>query len=118
MTFPDEHEAEMDRAEIEAQRREMEAEQEAEAAAEDAGADTVAGCVDCILFLANGDEPEDREGLAEDIAEMWPDYHLVPAGGEDSEPWFSWSPCEVCGSRLGGNREAVAFWKCEAMAPA
>jgi len=25
--------------------------------------------------------------------------------GSDSEPYFSWHPCECCGSLLGGNRE-------------
>lgn len=31
-----------------------------------------------------------------------------PCPGEEysEEPWFSWSPCEVCGSSLGGNRES------------
>ena len=26
-------------------------------------------------------------------------------GGEESDPWFSWSPCECCKSPLGGNRQ-------------
>ena len=33
---------------------------------------------------------------------------LDQLGNEDAperEPWFSWSPCECCGSHLGGNRE-------------
>lgn len=83
---------------------------------EDEAADTVEGCTDCILFLANGDIPEERPDLPDDIAALWEGYHLAPAGGEDSEPYFSWSPCEVCGSRLGGNREPVAYWKCEPVA--
>jgi len=28
---------------------------------------------------------------------------------EPSEPYFSWQPCECCGSNLGGNREAYSF---------
>ena len=24
---------------------------------------------------------------------------------------FSWSPCDVCGSNLGGERSAVSFWE-------
>jgi len=24
---------------------------------------------------------------------------------------FSWSPCDVCGSNLGGERHAVSFWR-------
>ena len=105
MTFPTEDEADMDRAEIDAQRRAMEEEQAAE------GADTVEGCDDCVMFLANGDEPEDRDDLAADIAAQWPGYDLSPTG--DGESWFSWSACGVCGCTLGGNRSTVAFWKCE-----
>jgi len=26
------------------------------------------------------------------------------------EPWFSWSPCDCCGSTLGGDREECAGW--------
>lgn len=29
--------------------------------------------------------------------------------GEESEPYFSWQPCECCGSTLGGNREDYSF---------
>ncbi len=25
--------------------------------------------------------------------------------GGNIDPWFSWSPCEMCGSHLGGDRE-------------
>ncbi len=25
--------------------------------------------------------------------------------GGNVDPWFSWTPCECCGSTLGGNRE-------------
>lgn len=33
----------------------------------------------------------------------------IPEGEENyaSEPFFSWTPCEICGSSLGGNRE---YW--------
>jgi hypothetical protein len=26
-------------------------------------------------------------------------------GGQDADPWFSWHPCDMCNSALGGNRE-------------
>jgi hypothetical protein len=29
--------------------------------------------------------------------------------GDPVEPFFSWSPCECCGGRLGGNRETYSF---------
>ena len=42
-----------------------------------------------------------------------------PAGGQadsnetetpcEAEPFFSWRPCECCGSRLGGDRETYQF---------
>ncbi len=33
----------------------------------------------------------------------------IPEDAEEysEEPWFSWSPCEICGTGPGGNRE---FW--------
>ena len=69
-------------------------------------------CVDCTMMLANGE----CEGLDTD---SW--YHAVKAAGmtrfdvalnigEDTEPSFSWSACDYCGSRLGGDRyPAVVF---------
>ena len=36
---------------------------------------------------------------------------VVPGchGPVESEGYFSWRPCECCGSRLGGNRERYQF---------
>lgn len=37
------------------------------------------------------------------------EYDAEAFQGEDTrqiEPYFSWSPCEICGSTLGGDREA------------
>ena len=31
-------------------------------------------------------------------------YALVESGGITEEPYFSWFPCQCCGSGLGGNR--------------
>lgn len=37
-----------------------------------------------------------------------PDYeHHAESCEQDS---FSWPPCDVCGSHLGGSRDAVTFW--------
>ncbi|HEX4173969.1 MAG TPA: hypothetical protein VHY82_15985 [Acetobacteraceae bacterium] len=65
-------------------------------------------CVDCLAFIANGDVPEDRPDLPEEIAEHMEAEdlpHIVYAA--DGDDWFSWSPCECCGSRLGGNRNRL-----------
>jgi hypothetical protein len=37
---------------------------------------------------------------------------MADLGGECEceQTTFSWSPCDVCGSHLGGAREAVVFW--------
>lgn len=97
---------------------------------------TLDACVDCIAYVANGDIPEDRPNLPEEIAKHIGDPKhvrgLVNADGTDSsgnfykdeggnvidmdhpeyelhaEDWFSWSPCECCGSTLGGNRNRLA----------
>ncbi len=29
--------------------------------------------------------------------------------GDTNEPFFSWQPCECCGSHLGGDRETYSF---------
>jgi hypothetical protein len=72
------------------------------------------GCTDCVMWLANGELPPDESDWAPEAVERnWPDHHLCVAGDENSEEYFSWSPCEVCGSRLGGNRYPCAAWKCE-----
>lgn len=76
-------------------------------------------CVDCLVLLANGETPaemserETEEWLAA-IDRAWPEsegWHLAPACGEDCEGGFSWSSCDVCGSRLGGDRHDVAAWR-------
>ena len=89
-------------------------------------------CIDCLFVLANDDWPEEPEtvaaiesGLAE-VAEMPHGYvslgRLVDEDCEhDVEDYethaeqcerqdFSWSSCDLCGSHLGGAREAVTFW--------
>jgi hypothetical protein len=71
----------------------------------------ISACVDCLLFVANGDVPEHDEALPERIRARLGDgaSRLVCAGGDDDGTEFSWSPCECCGSRLGGMRHALAI---------
>jgi hypothetical protein len=36
---------------------------------------------------------------------------LEPDDNADPGPWFSWNPCEQCGSTLGGDREHATAWE-------
>jgi hypothetical protein len=91
-------------------------------------------CSDCTMLLANGETPpewgedETASWLAEIDRRAEGTEHatlgrLVSEDGCDCETWhsdqhrescerrdFSWSSCDVCGSTLGGSREAVTFW--------
>lgn len=73
-------------------------------------------CVDCLMLLANGetdpdwDEAETAEYLARLEARGVTGENVTIACDEDCEGWFSWSPCDVCGSTLGGDRHPVVFW--------
>lgn len=79
-------------------------------------------------FVGDSDTPADRKPLGKldgyEIADntcsdhTWPvtddDGDIVEmceCGNEDSgQETFSWSPCEGCGSRLGGSRERLALF--------
>ena len=71
-------------------------------------------CVDCLMIIANDDDSgmsaeqaaASREGIADWRAEG---VQLVP--GDFVDPSFSSSPCEVCGTRLAGDRVPVSFMK-------
>ena len=85
----------------------------------------VEACVDCLVLLANGEEPgdwpEDGPSLGDLIAARWAGFHLAMgcvetccernADGEAPDAWFTWRACEVCGRNLGGNREHVTPFK-------
>ena len=67
-------------------------------------------CVDCVMAIANGDMPEDKEtrervekGLTLEDGCNW-----VLGDGENE---FSWSSCDCCGSSLGGSRHEAAIIK-------
>lgn len=85
-------------------------------------------CIDCTMLLANGETPPemDEEETAAYLARI-PDFPRATLGnGTDScgcDDWntdehrygcehvdFSSSRCDVCGSTLGGSRDAVTFW--------
>jgi hypothetical protein len=62
-------------------------------------------CHDCIMYIANGDLPDDNPAnwQPEQVDRAWQGYQLA-LGDSDKDDEFSWSPCEGCGSRLAGNR--------------
>ena len=56
-------------------------------------------CIDCVVLSVNGEEtsPEHMEAFAEAGMSIL-NVHT------DTDPHFSWSPCNFCNSPLGGNR--------------
>jgi hypothetical protein len=71
-------------------------------------------CPDCVLITANGEPGGDPADFDLDrwsagVENLWPHADGWSFGNgwsdPDAEPWFSWSPCEGCGSTLGGDRE-------------
>ena len=71
-------------------------------------------CTDCLMFLANGDVPEDNphNWSPDDIDRQWPqrpgERTWIALG--DSEQHFSWRRCEGCGSSLGGDRHPATVF--------
>jgi hypothetical protein len=61
-------------------------------------------CTDCAMLAANGElaEVSDCEPLG-----LVDGYVAVTCSGGDCDEHFSWSPCEGCGSRLGGYRHSA-----------
>jgi hypothetical protein len=67
-------------------------------------------CQDCLLYVANGDIPEDRDAdeFEADIeATVGHPSGMISCGDSDLDDEFSWSACECCGSRLGGSRHQL-----------
>ena len=66
-------------------------------------------CVDCIQYVANGEVPDDRDALPDEVAEMWPPAEgwQLCMGDPDEDDAFSHGACECCGSTLAGARHEV-----------
>lgn len=89
---------------------------------------TLSVCVDCAYFIAYGrlddqtmiENPNAGTEHAEKVRAIWGDADITPGRmleeGEEvdddaeTEVWFSWSECEMCGSTLGGDREYATAW--------
>lgn len=63
-------------------------------------------CSDCAMMAANAEgEPEHAEAMVKHLGEG---VRVVVGYLDES---FSWSPCQGCGSTLGGYRHfATIFW--------
>lgn len=65
-------------------------------------------CVDCYSFAANGPDDSMSAERVQELATAQTGLIVSPVSdsvtGEPSEPSFSWHPCAVCGSHLGGDR--------------
>lgn len=61
------------------------------------------GCMTCaenhgIVLRDESDTPRAQETIAAEFRKLW------ESGKTNDEAEFSWCPCGVCGSRLGGDR--------------
>lgn len=67
--------------------------------------DNVMVCMDCAMYIANGDLPDYNPDnwSAADLERNWRGYNLY-VGDTEKDDEFSWSQCDGCGSRLGGSR--------------
>ena len=67
-------------------------------------------CIDCVQAAVNSEFPEDdseRERIERALTEWADEGYPIITTADDEEEFFSWSPCEVCGSHLGGARLAM-----------
>jgi hypothetical protein len=90
----------------------------------------MAVCVDCMLLICNGDDPSDEQDHHErddararldndPITPGWifteSEQEIFDNGGEVSDDLgFSWSRCDYCLSRLGGDRFRATAWMFDA----
>ncbi len=75
-------------------------------------------CTCCLFAHANGDSCDCPDGHAERVTAAFERLavegcHVACNDKEGEEPAFSWAACDVCGSRLGGDRHTFALFKTE-----
>ncbi len=70
----------------------------------------IMACVDCMMWIANGDFPEsdDSDWKPENVYARWDSskWNLCCGDSENDEE-FSNSECECCGSKLAGSRHHI-----------
>jgi hypothetical protein len=92
---------------------------------------TIWVCTDCMILDVNGDEPVDPDPTQPLPWALWADAKMGDTTPgitreahtcDDPDSWergedcgceereFSWSPCDGCGSSLGGTRHAFTYW--------
>jgi hypothetical protein len=72
---------------------------------------TLDACTDCLVALANDDWPDDSHcrplARVASVRDYSPGCH--EHGRECDSHGFSWSPCDLCGCHLGGDRYPVTY---------
>jgi len=77
--------------------------------------DEIYCCTDCLMIIANDDasgmDEETEARCRTGIDAMHKRGYWLICNNQDpgNESEFSWSACEICGSRLGGNRHRLAL---------
>jgi hypothetical protein len=71
--------------------------------------DDLSVCEDCLSLIANGTISDDLDPTADEahaarMDALWPGEDVETVCPEDCDGWFSWAPCDGCGSTLGGTR--------------
>ncbi len=88
---------------------------------------TVWACFDCALAHANGEVSDDLPEGCVPLSEVREDEqvtmgvlnHFSGCIGDDCKCDridFTWSPCELCTCRLGGERQGMTLWRKRAAA--
>lgn len=77
--------------------------------------DELMACVDCVLYVANDEVPEDRPNLPLIIGShlgVKSEQYLC-LGDVELDQEFTYMPCQTCGSPLGGARSQVIMLETE-----
>ena len=85
--------------------------------------DDIEICSDCLLYHESGDMSylelsDDQEEVLQRVEAGAKDLVkrglvLVSKSSEEHEPFFSWTRCDVCDSKLGGDRHEATLLRKE-----